>query len=292
MKKFFILILALASVVGITAQETNSNTEATPSPYKLQKGSVTTELLFSPFSINVGEDGISTGPFKMPELRVRVGLSNKLALRVNLGLDFGHDQIKKNINNIYHNYYYEKIVETGTNTNKNNYTEFSIAPGVEYHFGKWERLSIYVGGEILFGLRTTKSTDEVDTRIDFYEGGEIKQTTNNISTLKTKNCIPAYICGPWGCEYSYLQNGKIFLGINALAGFDFYVYKGLYLGAELSLGYVHSFALKGTVKGKTTIVRNGITESETFIDKKFDDKIIAGKFAFKCNPMIRLGWKF
>ena len=289
-------MLALVSILELTAQQETPGNEAvaSPSPYKLKKGSVSTELLFSPFSININEDGASTGPFKMPELRLRVGISNKLALRVNLGLDFGHEQAKINLDKTY-NGYYGKIVETGTNTNKSNYTEFSIAPGVEYHFGKWERLSIYVGGELFFGLKTTKSSDVLDKKMYYYDddnGDNLWQLIETTSTLKTKNCISTYVCDPWGCGYSYRQNGKISLGVNALAGFDFYIYKGLYLGAELGLGYVYSFALKGTVKGKSTIVNNGTVKREDMIDEKFDDKISTGKFTFKCLPMIRLGWKF
>ena len=86
-------------------------------------------------------------------------------------------------------------------------------------------------------------------------------------------------------------------GINAFTGVDFYIYKGLYLGAELGLGYTYKTALKGYAEGysksEVTYFDGSIqTFYDNKIDIKYNDKISSGNFAFKCNPMLRLGWKF
>jgi len=288
MKKFFILILTIVLVVGAMAQQETSGNEATSAPYKLEKGSITTELNFSPFSINHN--------FTMPALRLRYAFSNKLALRANIGLDFGHNKIKENLDDTQEGYYFKEII-TGSYVGKGSYTEFSFAPGIEYHFGKWERLSLYVGGELLFGFRTTQTNTELNreniiSQRDYYDNTYYwVQTTSTISTMKTKNCAYAYDL----CSSYYAQTGKMFFGINALAGFDVYVYKGLYLGAEIGFGYISSFALKGSVKGNSTIeitTPEQMTKKYDTIDEVFNDKISDGKLTFKCNPMIRLGWRF
>lgn len=283
MKKIFILLFIVVCSVGVYAQQ-NENHRL---PYKLEKGSVTTELNFSPFSFNLNFDGekLSTGPFAMPGLRIRVGLNNKWALRANVQLDFGHNKINENLDDIYENNY-SKTVKTGTRIGKDNYTQFTFAPGFEYHFGNWERLSIYVGGEAILGFRVSQGSFEEDSRemlfhSDYFdEELKLVNTTETKTSLKTKNLD---------------QTGKMFFGVNALAGFDFYVYKGLYLGAELGLGYTHSKVLKGSEKGKRetiTTTPDGVTVNTENIDEVFDDKIAGGNLGFRCNPMIRLGWRF
>jgi hypothetical protein len=297
MKKFFITLLAVASVVGVMAQQETD--KANPAPYKLEKGSITTELNFSPFSINVNYDdeSFTTGAFTMPALRLRYALSNKLALRANIGLDYGHNKIKENLDDTYDEYW-QRWVTTGDYINKRNYTNFSFAPGIEYHFGKWERLSFYVGGELLFGFKITHNNVDLNSKtsvynMDYMGEPHLMQEMTTVSTLQTKNCTYTY--GPWGAHYT--RTGKMFFGINALTGFDVYVYKGLYLGAELGLGYTYSLALKGTVKGEETTTTWNAHSDETNtntseIDELFNDKITDGRFNFKCNPMIRLGWRF
>ena len=284
----------MAFIFGANAQQNSSATDEVTKPfYKFYKGSVATELNFSLFNINITDDGVSTGSFAMPELRLRFGLSDKLALRVNLGLDFGHDKIQKNLDNTEESYY-RKTVVTGDRLEKNSYTTFSIAPGIEYHFGKWNRMSIYVGGEIPIGFYMTNSTIKEDKEILELERGyyseqwEFVRRTKSALSLKTKNY-------EYGYYYSY-PTGKMFFGINAFAGFDFYVYKGLYLGAELGLGYNHAIALKGYSKGSRTREIIYLDNSPTIvideIDEKFEDKMTGGHLGFRCNPMIRLGWRF
>ena len=295
MKKILLIsVLAFASmVVGVAQNE-----------YKLAKGNVSTELQFSLFNLNLGSGywgGIgveNTGHFIMPGLRMRYAITDRWAFRTTLGFDFGHNSDKTNP--------YEANPDiSGSSIKKNSYTNFSVLPGIEYHFGKWERMSIYVGGELLFGINTTKSTYKSNfTSVNYWGGTGLDGKIEKTIDLTAKNC-DYYVYQGYDFNdvyrfevYTNNPNGNMAFGINAFTGIDFYVYKGLYLGAELGLGYIYRTALKGTLKGtykgEVTYYNSGKTPPiyETEIDKECQDKISSGNFAFKCNPMIRLGWRF
>jgi len=293
MKKGLIFILILSGFAVLAQAQ-----------YKPEKGNFTTELQFSLFNINAKVDyddevtDISTGPFSMPGLRFRYFFNEKLALRATLGFDFGHDKTVRDIDETITDYY-EKYVITGESTEKSCYNTFSIAPGLEYHFGKWERMSLYVGGELLFGVTTSKS--KMDEKMEglYYErplyGGDYYPvgTVSMKNSIETKNCKREY--DDWYGYGRYVQNAPMFFGVNALFGMDFYIYKGLYMGAEFGLGYTYNTYLKGSYKENSsiTITSNGTSYTEeNSYEQKAEDKITSGNFSVRYNPMIRLGWRF
>lgn len=81
----------------------------------------------------------------------------------------------------------------------------ALAPGIEQHFAGTSRLSPYVGAELPLAWNT--SADKTERQDD--------ETTVNSS--KTKN-------------------GYFEIGLNAVAGVDFYFTKNLYLGTEFGFG--------------------------------------------------------
>ncbi len=84
----------------------------------------------------------------------------------------------------------------------------SINPGYEKHFAGTERLSPYIGGEIAFNMTTSKVEEEDDN------------ADKTINTTTTKG-----------------EDGSITLGLNLVAGCDFYFSKSIYLGTELGFGF-------------------------------------------------------
>jgi hypothetical protein len=95
---------------------------------------------------------------------------------------------------------------------------FSIRPGYEKHMAGTDRLSPYWGIEALFSLTTAKvETDHVVTN--------------------------ATTADPTGSAYQVLTTTKkgdgasTTIGINLIAGFDYYIAKNLSLGAELGFGF-------------------------------------------------------
>ena len=287
MKKVSIVILvfAFASKAGVAQTQ-----------YKFEKGSVMTELQLSLFSRNQPISMSNQNrPISMPTLNLRFGLSDKLVFRTALGLNFGHDNNKETYDNdttwLPSS---DMAIRNGYNFVKRNSTQFSIAPGIEYHLGNWERLSVYVGGELFFGMEITRSNNESKFTVEWFHkdywggSGEYEHTGTSefFRSVKGKN----------GGLYNS-QNGHMFFGVAILAGMDFYIYKGLYLGAELGLGYTNSIALKSSLNEKITekltdASGNVISDTETTKEEKFEDKISNGGLGFRCNPMIRFGWRF
>ena len=289
MKKVFIFILILSGLANLAQAQ-----------YKPEKGNFTTELQLSLFSFNAKFDyydepvSYSSGPLSMAGFRFRYFFSDKLALRTTIGFNFDHDKYSRDFDDET-NYWDYKIISNGNRTEKNRYTTFSIAPGLEYHFGDWERMSLYVGGELLFGITTSKSTVDLTsdewyyTRLSYYEDNYVYTgMTHSERSIEAKNCR-------YGYSYGY-QNAPMTFGVNAIFGMDFYIYKGLYMGAELGLGYAFETYLKGSYKETVTTITTpygGTPDIETdFIDEKFEDKMTSGNFGFRYNPMIRLGWRF
>jgi len=187
---YFIVILVFTSMIGVAQTEQTVQTEQKKqTDYKLGKGNFTTEMqlsLFSTSSVTHYDDdeetvsSLSSGPLSLSGLRLRYAFNEKWALRFNVNFDFGHDKQKKVFADSTFTPYYDdysgtwidtKDVVRDSRVTKNSYTEFSIAPGIEYHFGKWERLSVYVGGELVFGLKTTKSSSDLNNKNEHYEYG-------------------------------------------------------------------------------------------------------------------------
>jgi hypothetical protein len=101
---------------------------------------------------------------------------------------------------------------------KDSETSFTLnlRPGYEMHFGGTKRLSPYVGGELDLGYMTSASRTE--TQVD--------ESTINYS--RTTNAG---------------GSGAITLGLNGVAGFDYYFAQNLYLGAEFGFGFSYQSLL-------------------------------------------------
>lgn len=132
----------------------------------------------------------------------------------------------------------------------------SIRPGYEKHFAGTDRLSPYVGGEILFGITSETKTEE---SWDLDSDGD-----GAVGTWTTKD-------------------GTTTIGVNVVAGTDFYFADNIYLGAELGFGF--------------SSTSNKDTESEYDGPADIDnpDPFLNGKssgWGPNYQGTIRLGWLF
>jgi len=137
---------------------------------------------------------------------------------------------------------------------------FGLTPGFEFHFGGHERLSPYAGVE--FGFATKSSST----------------TINNWGNVQGDKFL---VSGMWD---DFSNRAFSAITFNLLAGVDYYIYKGLYFGAEIGLGLT-SFTFK-KVKIDITDAATSITVSAEIPEAKesiFNDNFV---------PAIRLGWKF
>ncbi len=192
----------------------------------------------------------TVSPISINELRGRLFLNDRMAIRLGLLI---------NMNNT------TSSTQYGVGTNnlvvaefKNKNFDFGFTPGIEIHVGDMERLSPYFGAEI--GLRFNSRSGSI---------------TNYQGTVGDNYEIS-------GCD---LNNnlGSTIIGFNFLTGFDFYVSKHLYMGAEVGLGFA-STSWKDTevttkLGGVTTTTKDPLGNSNTFLGVVF-------------NPAIRLGWAF
>lgn len=220
MKKRIILVLGLFfSFACVHAQ------------YKPEANTWSTELNYSP-------GGADNGTFQIPQYgaKVRYHLSNNLVLRLNLGLGLDRD--------ITTSYYKDNDKEEEAYA-KNFTNKFSLMPGVEYHFDRFERVSPYIGGELGFIAGNT---------------GERADNTANDNYSEEKTPVFGF-------------------GMRVVSGFDVYLCKGLYLGAELGLGYEYGST------GRKSIDNNGVSsDGNTSTSTHY--------FGFNVNPALRIGWNF
>lgn len=130
---------------------------------------------------------------------------------------------------------------------------FNIQPGIEKHFAGTDRLSPYIGG--VFALGFTATTEKEEQQVADKKVG--------ITTTK---------------------GGNFSVGLNAVAGFDYYLASKLYLGTEVGFGLALS-----NDRTKKISYENipGAVDSESNVDtqSRFDlgPNVIA---------QIRLGWIF
>ncbi len=169
MKKVVLtLSVFLLSVTALMAQSGD---------FKASAGNLTLEGNFAPFGGN---------PFSSDFIRARKFVSDYSAFRLGVGA----------------------FVTSNNPTAHSSHitTGFTLAPGIEKHFEGTDRLSPYVGAELVFANRSERREDH--------------NPINN-TTVITRN--PS-------------ENGWFRFGANVLAGADFYFSKHVYIGAELGYG--------------------------------------------------------
>lgn len=178
----------------------------------------------------------------------RYFFTDKHAMTLSLGLDCDGD--------ITYDRYYDKTV--------NEFSfyrwymgEFSLDLGYEYHFRNYHRFAPFVGGTI--GL-VRNFVDAKDQSADGY------YIHWNNTTPDGKNIASTS------------------LRAKAFGGFDFYVYKGLYVGTEFGFGIEKKF-YSNTHRGQTFGDDNESISTEENAGGPF-------KIGFYVSPGIRLGWTF
>ena len=147
----------------------------------------------------------------------------------------------------------DKTASKDEDGNKAHNTEssFNVKPGIIYSFSGTDRLEPYVGLELVFGLDSSCEYSNVK------QDGATYEREN-----KTRNSH---------------------FGANAVTGFNFYVAKDLYVGAEVGLGFVvtpqsHKFGTDD--------------EGKEYDSKDDKSKSHTTHISPNCTPSVRVGWKF
>ncbi len=194
MKKVVLFIALVAtSVVGAQAQ-------------KFQGGEKNLEVEFNPFG---------GSPVSMNGIRFRMFNSESSAIRI--GFNIGGT----NNNEVYSQQDKTEgsdgavVILPELNQSMQTFN-FAIRPGYEMHFAGTDRLSPYVGAELMYAMQSSTTTRE------------FHNANNADDQSKPEN---------WQTWDMTVKNGSSMFGLNALAGVDFYFVDNFYLGAEINLGF-------------------------------------------------------
>lgn len=146
----------------------------------------------------------------------------------------------------------------------------SLRPGYEKHFAGTDRLSPYVGAEVLFTLNRQTNIEE-------------SYSTNSFTDPDSKVL--------WETTTT---DGSTIFGLNLVAGTDFYFADNIYLGAELGFGFA-STRQRDTETSVSDLdafrIANGIPQDE---DVEFDPILNGSNSGWGPNVQgtLRLGWLF
>jgi len=188
------MFLALAAVATVDA-----------GAQKFQGGEKNLEVQFTPLGGSpIGINGLRFRMFNSESSAIRVGFSvggsKTQTVNTQPGEEVGPDG-KVQMPELY---------DTEKSFN------FSIRPGYEKHFAGTDRLSPYVGGEIIFAMGSETLTRE-------FSGPQTSDDLGDFAKYVT-----------W--EMTRKQGTTTF-GVNGVAGVDFYFVDNLYMGVELGLGF-------------------------------------------------------
>lgn len=149
-------------------------------------------------------------------------------------------------------------IDTAELTDKSSSFSINIQPGIEKHMAGTSRLSPYMGAYVNIGYMSTTDVSEAQW------GPE----TGNVGTTTDKS-------------------GALNLGLNAVAGFDWYFAEDVYLGTEFGFGLGYSTDLTNS------------SETEGFEPDEVNDSTestVGNTNSFQIGPnvvgQLRLGWLF
>ena len=272
-KLLFIVGLALTSLT-VSAQEQEVG---------LPAGLFTLEWKFNPFDYE-------SKPVKVAQLNGRMFLNDKSAVRLGVGVGFNRDDDEySELDRISAKDSISKIT--------NNALTLRFSLGYEYHFANTGRLDFYGGIEGGYLGRFYSATEDLSA------------TRTKVETTST---ITYY--DYWKTEYNKrnsegdkLNENGIFASV--FTGIDYYIYKKLYIGAELGLTFNTGKKKNGSsteVEGHRQTIGTTVSESaskyssETGIYTATDGTIthrpiIETKGTYTkvyIEPSIRIGWMF
>ncbi len=242
MKKLILSFLFISAFAFITfGQEMQDN-----GSYKPTSG-FTTEVNFVPANTSM--------PISMDYLKLRMFMSENMAIR--LGFNFNMRSEK-----------YENLPPVGSTApiekTKNSYTIFGIVPGIELHMGDMPKLSPYVGADLGFFLKSSK------TEITNWGNENYTYESNGAWSTAGIYPVPTVLS-----EQGYTQ-----IVFNLVLGTDYYFSKHFFTGIEIGLG------LENTSYKEIKITSNRPDVSETIPKTKIMN------IGFNYNPAFRLGWAF
>lgn len=211
--------------------------------HSTKAGTFSTEIQFNPFS---GKDVFTNGGV----LSGAYFCTDKFAVIFDLGLNGSNtkDNVEYNDPN---------DAEKVTSFTTSYQGTFDLSLGFKYFYYNYKRINLYTGAKVSY-YHNFAATKDV-TKYDPYTNKDVDD---------------------YNWDNQGTSNG---FGIWAINGINFSVYKGLYLGAELKVGFKDDITTGYTSKTKV----NGV---ETEVKHKAGGHEFNG--GFKVNPNFIIGWNF
>lgn len=138
-----------------------------------------------------------------------------------------------------------------------------VQPGIEKHLTGTERLSPYFGGYL--DLNFTSKSKKEETQLNL--NGDRREV-----------------------GYDKTTSGSLGIGLNAVAGFDYYIAKSLYLGTELGFGVATTMPMKSKSESVVANADNDGTKTNSTDGKK--DNVSKFQVGPNVVGQLRLGWLF
>ncbi|GAB4416092.1 MAG: hypothetical protein OHK0039_25230 [Bacteroidia bacterium] len=217
---------------------------------KPAQGDISFGFRFSGLS-NLSIDAWSAGAFDTPELLGRYYISDQLALRARIGINVGSqtsDYTDTYIDSV--RFPQARKIDTSV-VERVSTAAFSFTPGIEYHFTtEAARVDPYVGGEIVFGVLGTTTT-ETDRNYIISVAADGVPLYNEDLNIKTR------------------ADGGLVVGLNVLGGFNYFFSDKIAVGAEYALGFSYltqggniQTATTGTIllSNQTDVIPVNVTE--------------------------------
>lgn len=205
MKKTLVCALFTVASIAVRAQSDNGSSSEN-AQLKPSAKTFATELNFNPFKGNLSLNN------SLNQVKFRYFVKEDLALR--LGVNINQKDSVINSGNPYgtQSTYFE---------NERKSTTLGINLGIEKHFKGTRRLSPYIGGEISLSNRSASQD----------------MTNGNVNTSVKNGWIELIYQNQQLYYTAIVENAYNRFGINAFAGFDFYMAKNFFFGYEFNLGY-------------------------------------------------------
>lgn len=173
----------------------------------------------------------SQDAFMQPQLLLRFYPMEQLATRLRLGVNGNDSTSEYTITFIDSVRRPDPFTVDSATVYTRSQTVISFAPGAEWHFKTDNKLDPYAGLEVPFAIKTTEEI-EVDQQYSWTVEGGIPIRQEDINTKRT-------------------TDGGFSIGVNLLAGFNYFFSPNLAVGAEYSLGFL-STTDGGNVRVATT----------------------------------------
>lgn len=203
---------------------------------------------FNPLSVDVSLNlfGNNFNNFDINRLNVRYFLDNQSALRFDLGFSMSTDKATQNTDNNDPNADKKKTYAISNDKIEtiDKETYFKIGAAYEMHNNLSDKIDLYGGAGVgvfidLYSAKQTQNTEGESQTVTFNNAtGDV--TSYSFTTNSLNSTANYYKRSSNGAN----QNG-MGIYVDAFGGIDFYLYKNLYLGAELGVYYQYYKAENG-----------------------------------------------